>query len=281
MTQASAVSGLSLGLAIVLTLAAIKKLRALTSFEVTLVRLLPRAVWSVPGLHSRRLSRLVVVTELLTGGALLVASDSFAVAVVAWTTALFAAFLLALVVASRRGLSCGCLGRAHGSVGRSGVARGTALLVVSVSLLASVALGDPAGNPRWHVALMVAASVTVVAFAPGLGLRLRPFFTTKRYLSAPGVEPGGHGISRRSLLVRSGALVALVLLGPRLGGTELALANGSCDSLGDACIVCCRNNGYGTSCTDCCDLCFARCGTSRPCPQDSCFGPCWDPDTTH
>lgn len=273
--QASLALGLSVGLAAVLVLAAARKLRALTSFEVTLVQLLPRSTWDVPLLHSRRLAKVVVAVEVLTAAALLFVPSSWRVPVALWATVLFAAFLTALVLAARRRVPCSCFGRPRGAAGASAIIRGIMLLVIS-AWLAWVASGtDPVGSPSRVGALLV-AGVVFVACVPGFTPQLG------RIASHAGSRmiSDSNGLSRRGFLVRCVALTALATLGA--SRTEPVLATSvECDALGDQCLVCCRP--YGTSCAGCCDLCFAKCCApgQTPCPPDSCFANCWDNSTTH
>jgi len=270
-------SALAVALGGVLVLAAIAKLRDLASFELTLVRLLPPALWRAPGVKSRPLARGVVGLELTVGLCLLVVPSPL-VAVVA--TALFFVFIATLLRARAVNSGCSCFGGGRRQVQPVQLVRGGVLVVAAVALAAMTLAGTAAPDldAAGFAGPVLGAALLFVAVVPELRWRLRlggraPF----------GGVSSDAGISRRAFVGKSatGAL-ALVGLSAWSGGTVAAA--GPFDPIYhasgfDQCIDCCGSTFI--PCISCCVECYNQTvvshlsvGERDLCPDGSCFG-CW------
>ena len=128
-------TGASVFLGCTLLAGGIAKAVSIRSFGLTLASLVPSRAWRAPGLTAARVARLVVGLELGLGLTLLLAGGATAVVVSYIMGGLCAAFLVSVLAAMRKGISCGCFGRlASSPAGPAEVARTSALLAIAVSL---------------------------------------------------------------------------------------------------------------------------------------------------
>lgn len=277
--------GLTLGVAIVLAFAAILKLRAVTSFEVTLVRLLPRTVWR-GWVDSRRAAYAVIGVELLLAGTL-IALPSRVIPTLAAFTFLSALSVVAVVARERR-LPCHCFGAAHRAAGGLELVR-TGGLATTAGALTGLAISGttspdttltPAAAAAAGFVLMLALLPEVPAASARLAVRLARWSQAGRD-EAPDT---GATVSRRVFFRRVAAGAATLVALPLVVRTPLAEACPDehiidCTLRFNSCFDCCGGLIF-LECTGCCDGCYNRCLASiesildLQCPRFSCFG-CW------
>ena len=134
---ASYSSAISVALAVILLVSGTSKWRNRVTFEVVLTRLVPRTLWNIRLLDSRRLARLVCVVEIATAIALLATNGPASQITSAAVVFIFGIFLGVAITAFRRGTSCGCAGKASTSAEPLDVARAVFFTLVTVILLLS------------------------------------------------------------------------------------------------------------------------------------------------
>lgn len=267
----SASAGLVLFLAGVLMIAAAIKFRAPQPFERTLVALLPRGTWRIPGLDSRRLALLVSAVEGGGGVALLLTPPHYLGIVGAAVFLVFATFLVATTASVVRKVHCGCFGASRGPAGASEMWRSGVLLAAAAAIpYGAVAAPDldlsvrSVGPPS----LVAMTALCAAAFGPQLVVRRRP-------RTAPPRE-AGRGVtdrSRRTVLhglglgaLTLGGIIILPPPAPNFGFRS------SCQERYDRCYGC------DPAQNRCCIECYVICaGGGSPCtPWISCGG-CWPP----
>jgi hypothetical protein len=169
----AAPSGIAAALGLIFLLAGALKAADQRSVRDSLARVLPRALESNSRLAKAAAATLATV-ELALGAALLFASGVLAVAASVAVVLLCCAFVPAVVVARRRGLSCGCWGSlSRGAAGGAEVGRSIALILVAGALAAVRLTGDDRGAVRSRAAALAAVlAVAVVVGAAAVGDRL-------------------------------------------------------------------------------------------------------------
>jgi hypothetical protein len=164
-TMQALTSGLALGLAIPLAVAAAAKTRDRPDFEHTLVGALPPAVWR-RGLDSRRLAVAWIVVEAAVAAALIAVPARLGPVAAIAAAATTGVFVPAAAVAVVRGMPCHCLGRASRRAGRGGLVGAVLLLLVAGALLGAVLAGNRLGA-AYHLsgtAWAIASGVAVAWF---------------------------------------------------------------------------------------------------------------------
>lgn len=219
-------AGAGLLLAIMLLLAGCFKIARPREFAHLVYRLLPA------GLRGRRdiavaSGPVVGTAELGLGGALL-ASPAGAVTVAALTAALFAAFCAVVVIAIRKGTSCGCFGSlSDGVAGAAELSRTLTLAAIAAGLLVVDLTGVAAS--AWSLravpaAVALAGVVSAVSFGAGRWGARRPDAAAARawmLLGRPRSRIAGAGLPREAAL--HGEARRAVLAQVRATPTFLAL----------------------------------------------------------
>jgi hypothetical protein len=124
---------------------------------------------------ARRAGRTVGVVETLVGVALLLVSGWFGVAVAAAAVALFASFVIVVVLAVRRGVACGCWASlSEGPAAGAEIGRAGALVVAAVVVVVARIAGARAFE--WSAVTAIAALVTLagVTVATWVGALVLP-----------------------------------------------------------------------------------------------------------
>jgi hypothetical protein len=271
-------STISIALAVTFLISGATKARSAGTLEAVLMRLLPHAVWSIPLLNSRRLSRAVSTCEVLLATALLLTSGVAAQFAAAATVVLSGIFIGATITATRRGAPCGCAGSISARASWSDVARAVFVAVLTMLLLICRAHEQAwvwQGERRQLIVslvagLMVSAALLIWLYA---GRPSRGVWSRRRIIRFPGITPARRGaryhpkmtlrqslpdvaiISRRTALMRgglalTGLFVALTLRGNTVAaGEEVSLA-------ADPCWVCALLH---QSCVEACASQYATC----------------------
>lgn len=271
---------ISLGLAFVLGVVAVEKARAVATFELALVRLLPPATWRMLRANSRTCAKVIIGVEALTAAALLAVPLGV---VAAWVLILFFGFLCVHVVSWRRRLPpCGCFGEARVDSRITDGLRATGLFVASACLFAG-SIGtnmEPIGRQMPAVAVALVAAVLLFSHRSAISHGVRRNHSQDSIQATSGSEELSLGTTseragattRRTLIARTTA-GALSLLAVRLaGGVETAVAHHDCLTRLSICYECC--GASFPACSDCCFDCYTRCLVGGGCPENSCFG-CW------
>lgn len=142
-------------------------------FEKTLFALLPRRIWRIPIIDSRRLARTFAALELAVGGLLLVPWRDGALVSSMAAFLMFASFVPVTVMLSRRRSSCGCFGKlSNHPVDRPAVARAAFLALVALSLVIARAAGVTGLAVSISTGLF-AIGLSVVFFIPAFARALK------------------------------------------------------------------------------------------------------------
>lgn len=253
--------------------AAIMKVRALQSLELTLVRTMPRWMWASAVFSSRRLAGSVIALEFLTAVALLSAPLGARWYVAAWACVVSMCLCLVAVRAAQRRTPCGCFGGTAKAAGKIEVARAGTVLAVSVTLLSLTASGDVGTHfpTLSNGGLAAAILILAVLFLPTMAAR-----TIRRTAAATRESTSEHP-SRRAVLRGAVALAAFVGLAAFDRSTAFAgKYYRTCQDQYNLCYGCNPlQNG-------CCIECYVTCVGGGSCtPRVSCGG-CWpDPYITY
>jgi hypothetical protein len=256
-TFSTVVSGLWIGLAVILIVAGFAKARAENPFVVQVGRLLPQTVWR-RGIKPRALARVVWIAETAAGIAMLATASHPLVGLAALAAAIFIGLLAVTLVLRRRGLPCGCFGKlTPGVPQRADVWRSICLLLASVISLAWTASGPGALHGKQLAqAVSVALVFGLITFGPLLLMR----FTQRISWREPFASADGSVVeaeTRRGFLVRAAAGVA-VLAGSGLIAQTAAASTGPPDCMAYyiECGACC---GMNQTCAACCSGCYYFC----------------------
>ncbi len=275
MTLVSVSSGLLLYLGGLLVAAAAAKALAPVALERALITLLPTTVGKRSGLHSRRIARLTILVEAVTGALLVtvaVIPTATAVRLGLATSAVFVfgALLVAARQLARRRSPCACFGAAASASGRGTAARAWLLFSIAVAqLLVSCFVPAPgAGSRPWSVYVAAGlAAILTLAWE-----RYRSEVSGDRVRS---YARGFSGSSRRAFLSRGLGSVA-ALIGLAALRAPAALAGGGQRSCQDAFNLC-YGCGFLLDQAQCCIDCYVACqntGGGGCVPGVSCNG-CW------
>lgn len=145
MTRDDGIRGLALFLGLTLMASGILKARSLTAFARSLSQLAPNLPWPSRG-ASRAVAILVVALEIVIGAGLLVMPADQVAGFGVAAGILCVGFAVAVTMAVRRGLSCGCFGElSRTPAGGAEIARTVALLseAVALTVLACLRVGGP------------------------------------------------------------------------------------------------------------------------------------------
>jgi uncharacterized membrane protein len=257
-------------IAATLLCAAVAKTRHLQSFELSLVRLLPRGAWR-GGFTSRSLAWAVIMAELGTAAALFLAPGSWLTALTAWAAMLFAVFTGAAVIMMRRRVPCGCFGASSSHPQLLDLARNLVLVLLACSTAALTGSGAPADRYEWPTVGIAAVSVILILVSAASRTRK----ITANWVSGMARPAGPDSVGRRTFLrlAISGIAVGTVI-GSVATATPAFAVNLSCQARYNRCYGCnpnqnqCCINCY-ISCIDGGDTCLWRvsCGGCWPAPS--------------
>jgi hypothetical protein len=267
-------SGIALGLAIVLVLAAYRKSRHLREFEGALVELLPERTWRLPGLTSRTLAVFLVGIELGVALGLGLAPDSMLTPVALVTVALFGTFLTTVTIAMQKRVTCGCFGDADEISGKDAVWRNTTFFISALVLATTAIIGADISTLGGFgpVSVAVAAAMVLGAFGPGLVTQARRNLLASAVAEEPGWEDRAQ--TRRGFLrYAAGAVAAFAGVSLSSGTASGTPPPDICYQMGKSCWDCCGADFE--ECITCCNGCYATCiNLKLICPPRVCFS-CW------
>jgi hypothetical protein len=303
-------TGIALGLGFVFLGASVQKGVRIQRFELSLYRLLPRAVWRTVGTDTRVVAYAVVMFEAALGAALLATHTAVPEWLAVGCTAVLATMLVTVVAAVRRGTACGC-SNGRKPAGPLDVVRTATLLATSILLVIDVGFTAPSSERP----IVAAAAFVAVLGAYCLPFLANGFRRVERILRAArrpavatvglgggaGTSASGGPLTRRRLLASSfGAAAGVLALGVWRRDAWLAWACvpvpgnyfATCTFYFNVCQDCCGGQflfpnpgGPGSAdCLLCCSNCDLDClegGTGaiggccgRTCPDEQGFR-CW------
>jgi hypothetical protein len=247
--------------------AAVAKTRHLRSFELSLVRLLPRTAWR-GGFTSRSLACAVITAELGTAAALFLAPRPWLPALTAWTTLLLAVLTGAAIVMVRRRVPCSCFGTSSSHPQPLNVARNFVLVLMACSVTALTGSGASADRYEWPtVGITAAFFVLLLASAS----RARKIIVN---WASDAVRPAGPASAGRRTFLRlavSGLAVGAMVGAAAVRATPAAAAPdaSACQNRYNQCYGCDPFENQ------CCIDCYVSCVDGPDdCGSGSCGG-CW------
>lgn len=282
-------TAIPLALGGILMVAALRKLRSISAFELALTNLLPRSIWR-GALSSRSLARTVTGAEITLGAGLLTLgagllprADSLAVALGISAVGVFTVFGAVTLVAVRRRVPCGCGGANGQAATAADLARSGTLVLLAVSGLV-LTLAEPRLSPSGELApheLAAAAGLFLAVVAPSLVVRAarsRPALAAAKQAASAAASRTDDGDTRRGFLQKAGVgLLAVIGIAAGLPTTAFAEYQYlTCGERADRCSGCCEGD---PTCKGCCyGFCFTYCElrTNECDPLVSCDG-CWPP----
>lgn len=255
-------------IAATLLCAAVAKARDLRSFELSLVRLLPRAAWR-GGFTSRSLAGAVIMAELGTAAALFLAPGPWLTALTAWTTLLLAVLTGAAIVMMRRRVPCSCFGTSSSRPRLLDVARDCVLVLLACSVTVLAGSGASAARYEWPAVGIAAVSLALILVsAPGA----RKIIASRVSGAARSAGPDSAGRRTFLRLAVSGIAIGAVIGAAAVRATPAAAATEqySCQDRYNLCYGC--DPAENQCCIDCYVSCqdgTNDCNTGLEC------GGCW------
>lgn len=255
-------------IAATLLCAGLAKARHLRSFELSLVRLLPRTAWR-GGFTSRSLACAVIMAELGTAAALFFAPGPWLTALTAWTTLLLAVLTGAAIVMMRRRVPCSCFGTSSSHPQLLDVARDLVLVLLACSVTNLTGFGVSADRWEWPTVGITAVSLALILVSAS---GARKFIANWANRTARPADPDGTG--RRAFLRLA---VGGIVIGAAIGATAVRATPAvaapdqfSCQDRYNTCYGC--DPAENRCCIDCYVSCkdgTNECNTGLEC------GGCW------
>lgn len=254
-------------IAATLLFAAVAKTRHLRSFELSLVRLLPRTAWR-GGFTSRSLACAVIMTELGTAAALFLAPEPWLTALTAWAAVLLAVLTGAAIIMMRRRVPCSCFGTSSSHPQLLDVARNLVLVLLACSTAALTGSGAPADRYEWPTIGITAVSLILILVSASRTRKI-----TANWVSGAARPAGPDSAGRRTFLRLA---VSGIAIGAVIGGAAVRATPAAADAAQSICQDR-YNRCYGCDPfeNECCIGCYVRCqDRSNECPSGTCGG-CW------
>jgi hypothetical protein len=253
-------------IAATLLCAAVAKTRHLRSFELSLVRLLPRTAWR-GGFTSRSLACAVIMTELGTAAALFLAPGPWLTALTAWAAMLLAVLTGAAIIMMRRRVPCSCFGTSSSHPQLLDVARNLVLVLLACSTAALTGSGAPADRYEWPTIGITAVSLILILVSASRTRKI-----AANWVSGAARPAGPDSAGRRTFLrlAVSGIAIGAVIGAAAVRATPAAAAAASvCQDRYNRCYGCDPFEN------ECCINCYVACQDRKnECPSGTCGG-CW------